>query len=106
MTDLIPGRCRVCRREFLPEQEHLVEHVHHALQDPFFAAIVDGPCSVCGATHPLYGPNGKPLCDDCDPRATYASPAELAACEVCGLPLLHQDAAVDGCHATCIPGDD
>ena len=70
MTTNEAGTCQKCSRDLNPEQiaAGMTEHIHHALQDAFFAAIVTGPCSICGAPHPLYGPTGKPLCDDCDPR--------------------------------------
>lgn len=66
--------CTVCRRDLSPEQvaAGLTEHIHHATQDPVMNAVTSGPCALCGASHTLYGPRGKPLCDACDPGAVTA----------------------------------
>jgi hypothetical protein len=94
--------CQTCRREFSPEQvaAGLTEHIHHELQGDVFRAATEGPCALCGTQHSLYGPSGKPLCNDCDPNVT------ISRCHVCRLPLLYEDAAIDGCHATCLPEED
>lgn len=52
-----------------------------ALQDATLDTVTDGPCAKCHAPHTLYGPTGRPLCDDCDPRV------RLRYCGGCGTRL-------------------
>ncbi len=58
------------------------------------------PCCICKASTMHANPYGYPQCDEC---ATFAGWHEMDSCEACGLPLLYEDAAIGGCHATCIP---
>lgn len=58
------------------------------------------PCCICASSTMAVNPYGQAQCDQC---ATYATAEELTACHACGLPLLYEDAAIEGCHATCIP---
>jgi competence protein CoiA len=59
-------------------------------------------CCICKSSTMKMNPFGQPQCDQC---ATYATARELTECGACGLPLLYEDAAIDGCHATCLPED-
>ena len=69
-------------------------------EDPRPAAAKPKPCCLCGESTMHANPYGYPQCDEC---ATFAGWHEMASCHACGLPLLYEDAAIDGCHATCIP---
>lgn len=63
-------------------------------------AVQPRPCCICRSGTVSTNPYGQPQCEGC---ATYATREEMASCHVCGLPLLYEDAAIDGCHATCLP---
>jgi hypothetical protein len=60
--------CRTCRRPLSPEHvaAGLSEHRHHATQNAALDAVTTGFCARCAVPTTVYGPSGKPLCDDCE----------------------------------------